>query len=99
MGRPRIIRVLVQEEFGRAVVGRGPQEPVAGADPVSSRPAALSLGRDAVSGGQPRVVPAIVVSGGDALRGDEGLADVRAAVGGVAEHAQCLEPELLVVSE
>ena len=91
----RVVGVAVQEELGGPVVGGGAQESVACADGT----ARAGFGLQALGGGYPGVVPAVVVAGGDAGGGGDDFADVRASVDGQAEIAQGLEPELLVLVE
>ena len=91
--------VAVQEEFGRTVVVVSPHQPVAGADPMPVGQHLFGFGADPVGGGQPFVVPAVVVAFGDVLAGGQDLADVGAAVRGVPEGAQGFEPEGRVVGE
>ena len=59
----------------------------------------LPFGGDPVSGGQPLVVPTVIVPGDDVLRRCEDLRYVSPAVGGVAHGAQRLEPKLRVIGE
>ncbi|GAB7188603.1 hypothetical protein ATKI12_8434 [Kitasatospora sp. Ki12] len=91
--------VAVQEELGRAVVVGRPEEAVPGAHPVACRQGPPGLVGDPVGGGQPLVVPAVVVAFHDALAGGHDLAEVGAAVGDVTHRAQGLVPELGVVRE
>jgi hypothetical protein len=95
----RVGGVAVQEELGAAVVVGGAQEGVAGADAVAGRQRPTPIGGHPVGGGQPLVVPAVVVTGGDPLTGGHDLAEVGAAVGDVPEGAQGLVPELRVVGK
>ena len=99
-GPPARVRVAVPgEELRAAAVGRGAQQPVAGADLVAGGQLAASLGLGALRGRRPLLIPAVVIASGDACRGGDHLADVRAAVGGVAQRPQRLIPELAVVGE
>jgi hypothetical protein len=56
--------------------------------------AVLSLCLQTLSEAEPSVMPAVVIARRDLLRGQEHLAEIGAAVGGVGERAQRLEPEL-----
>lgn len=91
----RVLGVAVEEELGRPVVTGGAQQSVACADGVAS----ACLGLQAFGGGEPGVVPAVVVAGSDAGGGGDDFADVRAAVGGETQVAQGLEPEGWIVVE
>ncbi len=91
----RVVRIAMQEELGRPVVGGSPQQPV----PRADRVACAGFHLQTVGGGQPGVVPAVVVAGGDLGGGCDDLTDVRATVDGQAEIAQGLEPELPIVLE
>ncbi|WP_395352047.1 hypothetical protein [Variovorax sp. UC122_21] len=75
----RIGRVAVQEELGAAVVVGSAQEGIARARGMAAAEAAPRLGLDAFGSEPPFVVPAVVVAGADALRGDSNLAEVGAA--------------------
>ena len=82
------------------VVVAGAEQPVTAADSGGRRlDCALRLAGDPLGRGQPLVVPAVVVTGDDALNGGQHFAGVGAAVGGVAEDSLSLVPELLVVGK
>ena len=68
-------------------------------DKVMDGMACAGFGLQTLGGGQPCVVSAVVVAGGDLGGGCDDFTDVRATVEGRAEITQGLEPELLIVPE
>ena len=95
----RIGGVAMQEELGSPVVVARSHQPVAGAGAMPGGKLVLRFGGDPVGGGQPLVVPAVIVAGDDVLCRREDFADVGPAVGGVTQGAQGLEPKLRVIGE
>ncbi|MFD8707225.1 hypothetical protein ACFV1W_32330 [Kitasatospora sp. NPDC059648] len=83
-----VARVAVQEEIGRPVVGRRLQDSVTGTDRVARLKGPPGLAGDPVGGGQPLVVPAVVVALRDAQARRDDLAEVGSTIGDVAERAQ-----------
>ncbi len=89
----------MQEEFGAAIVAAGPQEIVAGADPVALLQLAFRFIGQAVGEGAVGVVPAAEVTRLDLAGDGDDFAEFGAAIFSRAEKAGNLEPEFGVVLE
>src|SRR5271166_2106992 len=94
-----VIRLAVQEELGVAVVVGRAQVAVPCTDVVPAGQRRFGLCGYALRGGEPLVVPAVVIARLDLLDGHRDLAEVGTAVGAVTEAAERLKPELLIVGE